>query len=141
MDIQHNNRFDLGLWCLTTLSTIGQLYCGDQCHWWRKPEYQEKTTDLSQVISERVGQVCGLRDLGTVTNTYCYTYSYSIFSMTIVAFEHEFILVLYCLVQWMVYSSILLPWSVGENHLNWSFSFPLIFSSAINRQWMFYKSF
>jgi hypothetical protein len=26
-----------------------QLYHGSQFYWWRKPEYPEKTTDLSQV--------------------------------------------------------------------------------------------
>jgi hypothetical protein len=41
-----------GLWCLTPLSTIFQLYRGVQFHWWRSQEYPQKTTDLPYVIDK-----------------------------------------------------------------------------------------
>ena len=39
----------LGVWCLTPLLTIFQLYRGDRFYWWRKPV---KTTDMPQVIDK-----------------------------------------------------------------------------------------
>jgi hypothetical protein len=42
------------LWYLTPISTIFQLYYGEEFYWWRMPEYQEKTIDLPQVTAKTV---------------------------------------------------------------------------------------
>jgi hypothetical protein len=42
----------LGLWCLTLLSTIFQLYRGGKLYWCRTPEFLEKRTYVPEVIGK-----------------------------------------------------------------------------------------
>jgi hypothetical protein len=58
----------LGLWYLTSHSTIFQLYCGSQFYWWRKLEYPENITDkLNHILLYRLHMVVGFMQLLPIT--------------------------------------------------------------------------
>jgi hypothetical protein len=61
----------LGLWCLTPLSTIFELYRGGQFYWWRKLEYPEKNIDLPQYLVKVIPEVSWELNLLSKFLLYC----------------------------------------------------------------------
>ena len=73
-------KYRFGLWYLTPLSTIFQLYRGGQFYWWRKPEYPEKITDLSQVNLHCISLQMVRMNIKTNIRTFRLTSHWYIFS-------------------------------------------------------------
>ena len=48
----YTEKWLIDFWCLMPLSAIFQLYHGDQCWWWKKPGYPEKTGDHGQATGK-----------------------------------------------------------------------------------------
>ena len=57
----HVSTLELCFGCLKPFSTIFQLNCGDQFYLWRKPEYPEKSSDLSQYTDKLHRIMSGIR--------------------------------------------------------------------------------
>jgi hypothetical protein len=58
--LQYDDRKLVGLWFMAfnALSAIFHVYRGTQFYCWRKSEYLEKTTDLSQVTDTKNQIIC-----------------------------------------------------------------------------------
>ena len=66
-------RKEVGLWCLTPLSTIFHLYRRGQFSRWRKPEFPKKTTDMPQVTG-KLDHIFGLTIHNSVKSYFYFYY-------------------------------------------------------------------